>query len=645
MKLVWVLLIAASAQAATSFDVQIPSGSTTSVPFSFTVTARNGAATDAAYAGTVHFTSDDPQAVLPPNYTFTPGDAGTHAFSATMNSAGSGSSTANHTITATDIANASLSGTDLTTVRWNDNVVRRFFVAAPAAVYRTVPFQIEVRALNAGFFDVPSYTGTITFVASRQETLPPNYTFTSADAGRHTFSVTATLGDHSFFSVHDISDSSVFGSNLIDVRCPELVSMATNSGPACPGSQALLFGSANLPVIDYHWISTLGHPPIFDSHQQNPVASPGTYILTVRQANDCASTAQTVIQTHNTDHPRVTLSPAALCGPGNLHATITNPSDFSSLKWTTVGGTIVSGQGTPSVEISPNSGETRVWLGLGAVETSSGCDASEFVAEVPIGSAVAPSVSTVTSACAQVVQSASVADAGSGATYAWTISNGAITGGAGTRTIQYLPNGNGDVTLSAMVTNGSCGGTGNAVVPVHVPAAVVSDRIVVGCGTSQAPIDVTLSGTPPFRIVWSDGIVQDGIATHTATRTVSEPGMYNIAQISDANCSGAASGIAEVSFAERPEITAQPHGTTVRSGETATLTVAASGVNLRYRWYEGSAGDRTKPAGFDQTLTTRALSATTSYWVEVENDCGSEQSLAATVSVSNEGGKRRAVRH
>ena len=645
MKLVWVLLVAASAQAATSFDVQIPSGSTTSVPFSFTVTARNGAATDAAYSGTVHFTSDDPQAVLPPNYTFIPGDAGTHTFSATMNSAGSGSSNANHTITVTDIANASLSGTDLTTVRWNDNAVRQFFVAAPAAVDRTVPFQIEVRALNAGHFDVPSYTGTIAFVATRQETLPPNYTFTSADAGRHTFSVTATLGDHSFFGVHDISDSSVFGSNLIDVRCPELVSMATNSGPACPGSQALLFGSANLPVIDYHWISALGHPPIFDSHQQNPAASPGRYILTVRQANDCASTAQTVIETHNLNPPQVTLSPAALCGPGNLHATITNPADFSSLKWTTVGGTIVSGQGTPSVEISPNSGETRVSLVLGAVETSSGCDASEFVGDVPIGNGVTSAISTVATSCPQVAESASVTDAGSGATYVWTISNGAIMSGAGTRTIQYMPSGAGDVTLGATVTSGSCSATGSAAVAVHAPAAIIEDRVVGLCGGSDATIAVTLSGMPPFRIIWSDGTIQENIVALTASRTVSHAGSYWIAQLSDATCAGRSNGLVEVLATDTPAITAQPQGSTIRSGASATLTVAATGSGLRYRWYQGNAGDRTKPVitTFNPSFTTPALTSTTSFWVEVENDCGSEDSRAAVVAVAS--AKRRAVTH
>ena len=50
-------------------------------PFSLTVTAQNPNATTATgYDGTVHFTSSDSLAVLPPDYTFTPGDAGIHIF-------------------------------------------------------------------------------------------------------------------------------------------------------------------------------------------------------------------------------------------------------------------------------------------------------------------------------------------------------------------------------------------------------------------------------------------------------------------------------------------------------------------------------------------------------------------------------------
>ena len=37
----------------------------------------------ATYTGTVHFTSTDPTAILPADYTFTAADAGTHTFNVT----------------------------------------------------------------------------------------------------------------------------------------------------------------------------------------------------------------------------------------------------------------------------------------------------------------------------------------------------------------------------------------------------------------------------------------------------------------------------------------------------------------------------------------------------------------------------------
>jgi hypothetical protein len=648
MKMLCALLVAVSANAATSLHVQIPIASTTGVAFNVTVTALNGGSIDTAYAGTLHFTSDDPKAVLPPDYTFVPGDTGTHTFSATMNSAGPSVGTANHTITATDIANSAVRGINGTTVHWNDNVVRTFSLAVPTVDDRTVPYQVEVRALNASFVEMPSYTGTITFVAYHHETVPPDYTFTPADAGRHTFSITPNFGSYSSINVVDINDSDVFGGSRVDIRCPELVAMASNNGPICPRGQAMLFGSANLPVISYAWVyfTPSGHAPLVSS-DQNTVGGPGTYAFTARQSNDCSAGAQTTVTVHDPDPAQVTLSTNALCGTGNLRATITNASEFSNLKWTAAGGSIVSGQGAPSVEIAPGSGSTLISLSLAATETSSGCDASRFVADVPIGNGGTAPVSTVTTACAQAAESASVADAGSGATYAWTITHGVITSGAGTRTIQYVPNGTGDVTLAATVTNRSCTATGSAAVVVHAPTAVIDNRVVGLCGTSDATIGVTLSGTPPFRIVWSDGNVQDNIGTLTASRTASHSGSYSIAQISDASCAGRSSGLTEVVVSEKPAISVQPQGSSIRSGGSTTLTVAATGGGLRYHWYEGPSGNRSKlvTVTTNPFLITPSLNNTTSYWVEVENDCGSEESRAAVVSVSGAPGKRRAVQH
>jgi sugar lactone lactonase YvrE len=66
---------------------------------SFSVTALDPAGNVAAgFAGTVHFSSTDANALLPPDYTFTAGDHGLHTFSATLVSGGTFS------LTATDAA-------------------------------------------------------------------------------------------------------------------------------------------------------------------------------------------------------------------------------------------------------------------------------------------------------------------------------------------------------------------------------------------------------------------------------------------------------------------------------------------------------------------------------------------------------------
>jgi len=64
------------------FNVTAPGTATTGVPFSVGVTAENAdTSTATRYVGTVHFSSTDPLAILPGDYTFTPGDNGSRTFS------------------------------------------------------------------------------------------------------------------------------------------------------------------------------------------------------------------------------------------------------------------------------------------------------------------------------------------------------------------------------------------------------------------------------------------------------------------------------------------------------------------------------------------------------------------------------------
>jgi N-acetylneuraminic acid mutarotase len=73
-----------------SVDVTgFPLSTTVSTAGSFTVTAKNGDGTiNTSYTATIHFTSTDPHAILPGDYTFTAADHGVHTFSATFKTGG-----------------------------------------------------------------------------------------------------------------------------------------------------------------------------------------------------------------------------------------------------------------------------------------------------------------------------------------------------------------------------------------------------------------------------------------------------------------------------------------------------------------------------------------------------------------------------
>lgn len=82
-----------------------------------------------------------------------------------------------------------------------------------------------------------------------------------------------------------------------------------------------------------------------------------------------------------------------------------------------------------------------------------------------------------------------------------------------------------------------------------------------------------------------------------------------------------------------PSIVTPPADTGIAIGETATLTVGATGTSLMYQWYEGSAQDRTKPIlGATGASVDVSPSTTTNYWVEVSGACG-EAVVSNTVKV------------
>jgi hypothetical protein len=70
-------------------------------------------------------------------------------------------------------------------------------------------------------------------------------------------------------------------------------------------------------------------------------------------------------------------------------------------------------------------------------------------------------------------------------------------------------------------------------------------------------------------------------------------------------------------------------------GATVTLTVQATGTGLQYQWYRGVAPDFSNPvAGATTSTATDTPQTSTSYFVHVQNSCGSKDSASINVVVT-----------
>jgi hypothetical protein len=156
----------------------------------FTVSTRDAYGNPTTtYRGTVHFSSTDPQAVLPDDYTFTADDNGTHGFAAVLETAGA------QTITAADLLTAGIQGSQTITVTPGP-VAALVVTGFPSPTVAGSVQTFTVTAADAYGNTVPSYRGTVHFTSSDGSAmLPDDYTFTAADAGSHVFgAVLQTVG-------------------------------------------------------------------------------------------------------------------------------------------------------------------------------------------------------------------------------------------------------------------------------------------------------------------------------------------------------------------------------------------------------------------------------------------------------------------
>lgn len=197
------------------------------------------------YNGTVHFSSSDPAAVLPPDYSFTYPDQGSHNFIATLNTPGP------QTILATDTRLPAFRGTFSATVGFPR--VTHFFVLGPVTAGKGVPSSIYVAAYD-DFGLLKAYDGKIHVVSSDPSaSLPVD---APLSGGQGTVSVTFNTAGPQGVTISDSVNTSVTSfwptNVVIPGTSPTATTLVANPNPSTSGQTvtytATVSGGGSVPT-------------------------------------------------------------------------------------------------------------------------------------------------------------------------------------------------------------------------------------------------------------------------------------------------------------------------------------------------------------------------------------------------------------
>jgi len=260
---------------------------------------------------------------------------------------------------------------------------------------------------------------------------------------------------------------------------------------------------------------------------------------------------------------------------------------------------------------------------------------------------------SATSGTAGSVTLSAAATGGSGITYTWfrgdTPGVGGTQIGTGTPLLTTITgttnfwvrarNSCGNSSVSPLLTAALCG----------LPSIVTQPADQTLNSGASATLTIALA-SPGSTVRWFRGAPPDKTIEVGVGETITVGPLTATATFWAAvtnTCGEVPSRVVTITIAActPPSITTQPQPqTTIKAGETVTLSVVASGTpTLTYAWFRGELGDTSAPVGTNTpSFTSDSLLQETKFWVRVTNGCGVANSTAAVVKIPL--GRRRSVR-
>ncbi|MFC6645622.1 beta strand repeat-containing protein [Granulicella cerasi] len=549
--------------AATSFTiVATPTTITSGDSVSYTVTAvgASGAsgATATGFTGTVVFTSSDSAAKFgTTSYTFTTADAGVHTFAAGAQLYTTGT----QTITGTS---GTLTGTS-NGVLVNPPTAAAFkIVATPTTIASGDSVSYTVTAVSSTGATATGYTGTVVFTSSDSAAKfgATSYTFTTADAGVHTFTAAVQLYTTGTQTITGTSGTLTGTSNGILVNPPTAASFKIVATPTAITSGDSV--SYTVTALGSSGATATGFTGTVAFTSSDSAAKFGVTSYTFTTADAGAHTFTSAVQLYTTGTQTITATSGTLTGTSN--GVVVNPPTATAFK-------IVA---TPA---SVNSGDA-VSFTITAV-SSSGATATGYTGTVALTS------------------SDSAVKFLAGTTYTFTTADAGVHTFTGSAAAQLYTTG----TQTISATSGTLTGTSNGVVVnpptataftiVATPTSIASGGAVSFTITAVGSTGTTATGfTGTVALASSDSAVKflggttyvftaADAGTHTFTGGAAA-NLYTTGTQTITATSGTLTGTSNGVVVNPPTATAftiVATPTSITSGGAVSFTITATGAN------------------------------------------------------------------
>ena len=285
---------------------------------------------------------------------------------------------------------------------------------------------------------------------------------------------------------------SQFGRNItVTVNALPATPTATPGGPTtfCTGGSVTLTSSS---ASGNQWFLN-GNPIGGATNQTYPATATGSYTVKVTDGNSCTSAASNAVSVTVNPLPATPTitpgGPTTFCAGGSV--TLTS-SAASGNQWF-LNGNPIGGATNTTFPATASGSYTVKTTDVNSCTSAASAATVVTVNANPNATITAPA-SVTTSSTGNV---ASVANAGAGATYAWSITNGTITGGNNTPSITFTAGAAppGTLTINLTVTNAAgCSDTKSAIVNRVLPVVTVTS-VSPNFGTVTGGTSVTINGT------------------------------------------------------------------------------------------------------------------------------------------------------